>query len=143
MAASTNSNGIGDKSAANLGFEAKLWLAADKMRNNMDAAEYKHVVLGLIFLKYISDSFEERRTLLASNTGEFEGANPEDRDEYLTANVFWVPKEARWPHLEASAKQPTIGKIVDDAMLAIERDNPRLKGVLPKAQRARMRPASH
>ena len=109
----------------------------------MDAAEHKHVVLGLIFLKYISDSFEERRTLLASNTGEFEGANPEDRDEYLSANVFWVPKEARWPHLEASAKQPTIGKIVDDAMLAIERDNPRLKGVLPKAQRARMRPASH
>jgi type I restriction enzyme M protein len=124
-------NGSRD-SSANIGFEAKLWLAADKLRNNMDAAEYKHVVLGLIFLKYISDSFEERRTLLASNTGEFEGANPEDRDEYLSANVFWVPKEARWPHLEASAKQPTIGKIVDDAMLAIERDNPRLKGVLPK-----------
>jgi len=140
---SPTSKSTNTPNSATVGFEATLWQAADKLRSNMDAAEYKHVVLGLIFLKYISDSFEERRTLLASNTGEFEGANPEDRDEYLSANVFWVPKEARWPHLEASAKQPTIGKIVDDAMLAIERDNPRLKGVLPKAQRARMRPASH
>jgi type I restriction enzyme M protein len=117
---------------ANLGFEAKLWLAADKLRNNMDAAEYKHVVLGLIFLKYISDRFEEHRTLLASNHPDYAGANPEDPDEYQAENVFWVPTEARWSHLQANAKQPGIGKTVDDAMVAIERDNPRLKGVLPK-----------
>ena len=117
---------------ANLGFEAKLWLAADKLRNNMDAAEYKHVVLGLIFLKYISDSFEEHHSKLAEGKGDYAGANPEDPDEYKAENVFWVPKEARWLHLQGSAKQPTIGKTVDDAMVAIERDNPRLKGVLPK-----------
>jgi type I restriction enzyme M protein len=119
-------------SSANLGFEAKLWLAADKLRNNMDAAEYKHVVLGLIFLKYISDSFEEHRAKLVAGKGDFAGANPEDKDEYLAANVFWVPKEARWPHLQARAKLPSIGKDVDDAMVAIERDNPRLKGALNK-----------
>jgi type I restriction enzyme M protein len=117
---------------ANLGFEAKLWLAADKLRNNMDAAEYKHVVLGLIFLKYISDTFEEVRAKLAAGVGDYAGANPEDADEYRAENTFWVPKEARWPHLQANAKQPTIGKTLDDAMVAIERDNPRLKGVLPK-----------
>jgi type I restriction enzyme M protein len=117
---------------ANLGFEAKLWLTADKLRNNMDAAEYKHVVLGLIFLKYISDSFEEQRAKLLAGEGDYEGANPEDPDEYKAENVFWVPADARWSHLQASAKQPTIGKLVDDAMVAIERDNPRLKGVLPK-----------
>jgi type I restriction enzyme M protein len=117
---------------ANLGFEAKLWQAADKLRNNMDAAEYKHVVLGLIFLKYISDSFEEHRAKLSDGQGEYAGANPEDRDEYSSENVFWVPKEARWSVLQASAKQPGIGKTVDDAMVALERDNPRLKGVLPK-----------
>jgi type I restriction enzyme M protein len=117
---------------ANLGFEAKLWLTADKLRNNMDAAEYKHVVLGLIFLKYISDSFEEQRAKLVAGIGDYEGANPEDPDEYKAENVFWVPAEARWSHLQANAKQPTIGKLVDDAMVAIERDNPRLKGVLPK-----------
>jgi type I restriction enzyme M protein len=117
---------------ANLGFEAKLWLTADKLRNNMDAAEYKHVVLGLIFLKYISDSFEEHRAKLLAGDGDYEGANPEDPDEYKAENVFWVPAEARWSHLQANAKQPTIGKDVDDAMVAIERDNPRLKGVLPK-----------
>jgi type I restriction enzyme M protein len=117
---------------ANLGFEAKLWLTADKLRNNMDAAEYKHVVLGLIFLKYISDSFEEQRAKLLAGVGDYEGANPEDPDEYKAENVFWVPAEARWSHLQANAKQPTIGKLVDDAMVAIERDNPRLKGVLPK-----------
>jgi type I restriction enzyme M protein len=117
---------------ANLGFEAKLWLAADKLRNNMDAAEYKHVVLGLIFLKYISDSFEEHRAKLAAGKGDYAGANPEDPDEYKAENVFWVPAGARWSHLQANAKQPTIGKIVDDAMVAIERDNPRLRGVLPK-----------
>lgn len=120
------------KSSANLGFEATLWQAADKLRNNMDAAEYKHVVLGLIFLKYISDSFEEHRAKLLSGEGEYEGADPEDRNEYLAENVFWVPKEARWTELLANAKQPTIGKFVDDAMVAVERDNPRLKGVLPK-----------
>ena len=115
-----------------IGFEAKLWLTADKLRNNMDAAEYKHVVLGLIFLKYISDTFEEHRTKLLAGKGEYEGADPEDADEYKAENVFWVPADARWPHLQASAKQSTIGKTVDDAMVAIERDNPRLKGVLPK-----------
>jgi len=117
---------------ANLGFEAKLWLTADKLRNNMDAAEYKHVVLGLIFLKYISDSFEDQRAKLLAGVGDYEGANPEDPDEFKAENVFWVPAEARWSHLQANAKQPTIGKVVDDAMVAIERDNPRLKGVLPK-----------
>lgn len=120
------------KSTASLGFEAKLWLTADKLRNNMDAAEYKHVVLGLIFLKYISDTFEEHRAKLIKGEGDYAGANPEDPDEYKAENVFWVPAEARWSHLQASAKQPTIGKHVDDAMVAIERDNPRLKGVLPK-----------
>ncbi|MCP5556685.1 MAG: SAM-dependent DNA methyltransferase [Verrucomicrobiaceae bacterium] len=119
-------------STATIGFEAKLWLAADKLRNNMDAAEYKHVVLGLIFLKYISDTFEEHRAKLLAGEGDYAGANPEDPDEYKAENVFWVPADARWSHLQANAKQPTIGKIVDDAMVAIERDNPRLKGVLPK-----------
>ena len=135
-AAAPASNGRKAKAAgngtANLGFEAKLWLTADKLRNNMDAAEYKHVVLGLIFLKYISDSFEEHRAKLLAGAGDYEGANPEDPDEYKAENVFWVPAEARWSHLQANAKQPTIGKLVDDAMVAIERDNPRLKGVLPK-----------
>jgi type I restriction enzyme M protein len=125
--AKTASNGT-----ANLGFEAKLWLTADKLRNNMDAAEYKHVVLGLIFLKYISDSFEEQRAKLVAGVGDYEGANPGDPDEYKAENVFWVPAEARWSQLQANATQPTIGKLVDDAMVAIERDNPRLKGVLPK-----------
>ena len=119
-------------STATIGFEAKLWLAADKLRNNMDAAEYKHVVLGLIFLKYISDKFEEMHAQLAAGQGDFEGANPEDQDEYKAQNVFWVPPAARWSYLQNSAKQPTIGKVVDDAMVALERDNPRLKGVLPK-----------
>ncbi|KKH48013.1 class I SAM-dependent DNA methyltransferase [Methanosarcina sp. 1.H.A.2.2] len=115
---------------ANLGFEEKLWQTADKLRNNMDAAEYKHVVLGLIFLKYISDAFEEMHEKLLSEVEE--GADPEDPEEYLAENIFWVPPEARWSHLKRSAKQPTIGKIVDDAMTAIERDNNTLKGVLPK-----------
>jgi type I restriction enzyme M protein len=125
-------NTAANNSSANLGFEAKLWLAADKLRNNMDAAEYKHVVLGLIFLKYISDTFEDHRAKLLAGQGDYEGANPEDPDEYKAENVFWVPSDARWSHLQASAKQPGIGKTVDDAMVAIERDNPRLKGVLPK-----------
>ena len=98
----------------------------------MDAAEYKHVVLGLIFLKYISDSFEEHHAKLLAGEGEYAGANPEDPDEYRAENIFWVPPAARWTYLQNSAKQPTIGKIVDDAMVAIERDNPRLKGILPK-----------
>ena len=119
-------------SSADLGFEAKLWLAADKLRSNMDAGEYKHVVLGLIFLKYISDTFEEHHAKLVAAKGEYAGANAEDPDEYKAENVFWVPPAARWTYLQNSAKQPTIGKIVDDAMVAIERDNQRLKGVLPK-----------
>ncbi len=132
MPAKRNATPKDASSSATIGFEAKLWLAADKLRNNMDAAEYKHVVLGLIFLKYISDTFEEHRAKLVAGKGTYEGANPEDQDEYKAENVFWVPKEGRWSYLQASAKQPTIGKIVDDAMVAIERDNPRLKGVLPK-----------
>jgi len=120
------------ESAATVGFEAKLWAAADKLRNNMDAAEYKHVVLGLIFLKYISDSFEEMHAKLIAGDGPYKGADPEDQDEYRAANVFWVPKSARWSTLQAAARQPDIGRRVDDAMVALEKDNPRLKGVLPK-----------
>ncbi len=120
----TNGNG------ANLGFEEKLWQAADKLRNNMDAAEYKHVVLGLIFLKYISDAFEEKNQFLIRESNL--GADPEDPDEYRAENIFWVPPEARWGYLQKNAKQPTIGNLIDDAMDGIERDNPSLKGVLPK-----------
>src|SRR5450759_5400587 len=127
----SRSNGSAS-SSAQIGFEAKLWLAADKLRSNMDAGEYKHVVLGLIFLKYISDTFEEHHAKLVAAKGDYAGANPEDPDEYKAENVFWVPPAARWSYLQNSAKQATIGKIVDDAMVAIERDNPRLKGVLPK-----------
>ena len=115
---------------ANLGFEATLWAAADKLRRDMDAAEYKHVVLGLIFLKYVSDAFEERHAQLVAQKAD--GADPEDRDEYRSENVFWVPKEARWATLQGHAKQADIGKRIDAAMEAIERDNPSLKGVLPK-----------
>ena len=111
-------------------FEDKLWKAADKLRNNMDAAEYKHVVLGLIFLKYISDAFKELYEELEKDP---EGlSEPEDKDEYRSRNIFWVPPEARWDMLQKNAKKPTIGKDVDDAMDAIERDNSSLKGVLPK-----------
>ena len=112
------------------GYEAELWRMADALRGSMDAAEYKHVVLGLIFLKYISDAFLERHAWLESKT--VEGYDPEDKDEYQGENIFWVPPEARWPHLKAQARQPTIGQLVDDAMAAIERDNPVLKDVLPK-----------
>ena len=104
--------------------------AADALRGSMDAAEYKHVVLGLIFLKYISDAFEERHAMLVAKRAK--GADPEDPDEYKAANIFWVPKEARWSRLKTNAVQPTIGRLVDDAMEAVERDNPPLKGVLPK-----------
>ncbi|RKG68508.1 SAM-dependent DNA methyltransferase [Corallococcus sp. CA054B] len=119
-----------EKSGGDLGFEATLWQAADKLRNNLDAAEYKHVVLGLIFLKYVSDAFEERRAQLLAEADQ--GADAEDPDEYRAENIFWVPREARWTQLQAEAKQPIIGKLVDDAMVAVERDNPSLKGVLPK-----------
>jgi len=118
------------KNSATLGFEAKLWAAADALRGSMDAAEYKHVVLGLIFLKYISDAFEEHHARLLAERSQ--GADPEDPDEYRAKNIFWVPSEARWPNLKAQAKQPTIGQLVDDAMAAIERDNPTLKAVLSK-----------
>lgn len=116
--------------AANVGFEAELWKAADALRGSMDAAEYKHVVLGLLFLKYISDAFEEQHALLEADSEQ--GADPEDPDEYRAVNVFWVPTDARWTLLKANAKQPTIGQMIDEAMAAIERDNPSLKGVLPK-----------
>ena len=114
-----------------LGFEAKLWQTADKLRNNMDAAEYKHVVLGLIFLKYVSDAFEEFHARLVSTEMAAE-ANPEDPDEYRAENIFWVPLEARWSTLQSNGKRPEIGKIIDDAMVAIERENKSLKAILPK-----------
>ena len=134
------------QSGAILGFESKLWDAADLLRSNMDPAEYKHVVLGLLFLKYIEDAFDERREELKAAVADPDSdcyveederdeeieALLEDRDEFTAENVFWVPKEARWTHIQGQAKQPTIGKTIDDAMDAIERENPTLKGVLPK-----------
>ncbi len=124
--AKKNNNGTAEP------LEKQLWKSADKLRKNIDAAEYKHVVLGLIFLKYISDSFEELYDKLKKGEGEYAGADPEDRDEYKAENVFFVPEKARWSFLLSQAKQPTIGKIVDEAMDAIEKENPSLKGVLPK-----------
>ncbi len=115
---------------ATIGYEAELWRMADALRGSMDAAEYKHVVLGLIFLKYISDAFDEHRRKLEAELAD--GADPEDPDEYRAFNIFWVPPEARWERLKQNARQPGIGQIVDEAMEAIERDNPSLKGVLPK-----------
>jgi type I restriction enzyme M protein len=112
--------------------EKQLWKAADKLRKNIDAAEYKHVVLGLIFLKYISDSFEQLFAKLQAGEGEYASADPEDKDEYKAENVFFVPQEARWSFLVAKAKQPDIGHFVDAAMDAIEKENSSLKGVLPK-----------
>src|SRR5580704_10650042 len=103
------------KNVGELGFEAQLWAAADKLRSNMDAAEYKHVLLGLIFLKYISDTFEERHAQLEAERTS--GADPEDPDEYRADNIFWVPKNARWGKLQKLAKQPNIGKLIDDAMV--------------------------
>ncbi len=117
-------------SGATTGYEAELWAMADALRGSMDASEYKHVVLGLIFLKYISDAFEEKHALLESERDQ--GADPEDPDEYLADNIFWVPPEARWSQLKAKARQPTIGQVVDDAMALIERKNPTLTDVLPK-----------
>ncbi len=119
-----------NSSGATTGYEAELWAMADTLRGSMDAAEYKHVVLGLIFLKYISDAFEERQGVLQSQVSE--GADPEHPDEYRGKNVFWVPPEARWDYLKSQARQSTIGQLVDDAMSAIERDNTALKNVLPK-----------
>ncbi|MBT7544795.1 MAG: SAM-dependent DNA methyltransferase [Kordiimonadaceae bacterium] len=116
-----------NQQGANLGFEAKLFLAADKLRGSMDASEYKHVALGLVFLKYISDAFTSVYEKLKAD----KNADEEDADEYLAERTFWVPKEARWSHLQDNAKKPTIGKLVDDAMLAIEKSNASLKGVLP------------
>ena len=113
---------------AQIGFEEKLWQMADKMRNNMDPGEYKHVVLGLLFLKYISDKFEARYNELIEEGAGFE----EDRDEYTAENIFWVPKEARWSNFQNNAKNPEIGKIIDDALISIEKENPKLKGVLDK-----------
>lgn len=120
----TSKNGNG----GNLGFEADLFKAADKLRGNMEPSDYKHVALGLIFLKYISDAFEAKHKALLAEDAQA----AEDKDEYLADNVFWVPKEARWSHLQANAKLPAIGTLIDDAMRAIEKDNKSLKGVLPK-----------
>ena len=123
-------SGTQGTTAATVGYEAQLWQMADALRGSMDAAEYKHVCLGLLFLKYISDAFEEKHAALLAEKAQ--GADPEDPDEYRAQSIFWVPPEARWPHLKAQARQSTIGQLVDDAMAGIERDNPALKGVLPK-----------
>jgi type I restriction enzyme M protein len=116
-----------NNAGGHLGFEAELFKAADKLRGNMEPSDYKHVALGLIFLKYISDAFEAKHQALLAEDPQA----AEDKDEYLADNVFWVPKEARWSHLQAHAKQPTIGALIDDAMRAIEKDNASLKGVPP------------
>lgn len=121
-----------EKPAKTEPLEKQLWKAADKLRKNIDAAEYKHVVLGLIFLKYISDSFEELHIKLKKGKGDYLGADPEDKDEYKAENIFFVPRKARWSFLLGKAKQPDIGLHVDAAMDAIEKENPSLRGVLPK-----------
>ena len=126
--ADAKTNGTSGRTGGDLGIEADLFKAADKLRGNMEPSDYKHVALGLIFLKHISDGFEAKHAALLAEYPE--GA--EDPDEYAAENVFWVPKEARWSHLKATAKQPGIGKRIDEAMLAIEKVNPSLKGVLPK-----------
>lgn len=131
------------RKSSSLPFEAELWAAADKLRGHMDASEYKHVVLGLIFLKYISDAFEEKRTQLLLDFADLENAwhikeerereqAVEERDEYTAANVFWVSVEARWHSIKAKARSPEIGRVIDDAMGLIEKENPSLKGVLPR-----------
>src|SRR3989339_621451 len=114
--------------SGDLGFEEKLWKSADTLRSSMDAAEYKHVVVGLIFLKYISDAFIELYKKLSAD----KNADAEDADEYRAENIFYVPKKARWDYLQANAKQPEIGKLIDAAMEEIEKGNDTLKGVLPK-----------
>ncbi|SNR77415.1 HsdM N-terminal domain-containing protein [Desulfurobacterium atlanticum] len=118
--------------AKEVSLKEKLWKSANKLRKNIDAAEYKHIVLGLIFLRYISDAFDNLYCKLKEGKGEYEGADPEDIDEYKAENVFFVPEKARWSYLKANAKKPEIGKIIDEAMEAIEKENPSLKGVLPK-----------
>ncbi|NCO74965.1 MAG: SAM-dependent DNA methyltransferase [Cyanobacteria bacterium] len=124
---------LAQKKADTESFEQKLWKTADKLRKNIDAAEYKHIVLGLIFLKYISDAFEELYQKLIKGEGEYAGADAEDKDEYVAENVFFVPLKARWAFIQAQGKQPNIGQIVDEAMDLIERENSkRLKGILPK-----------
>ncbi len=128
MASKNNSASQKQSNGANLGFEDKLWKTADKLRSNMDAAEYKHVVLGLLFLKYISDAFIEVHEQLKKDPT----SDPEDVDEYLSRRVFWVPKGARWDYLAKNAKKPEIGRVIDDAMDTIERDNRSLRGVLVK-----------
>lgn len=115
-------------STANIGFEEDLWLMADKLRGSMDSSEYKHVVLGLLFIKYVSDAFEEKHAELLAD----EWADAEDQDEYLAENIFWVPKEARWTFIKENAKKPEIGQIIDSAMIAVEKENESLRGVLPK-----------
>jgi len=148
LAKAKNSSETPGTTAANVGYEARLWQMADALRGSMDAAEYKHVCLGLLFLKYISDAFEERHAYLARavddpkdeyylppatrNRSDAVARLLEDPDEYRAQSIFWVPPEARWSHLKAQARQPTIGQLVDDAMAGIERDNPALRGVLPK-----------
>ena len=127
---SSNTETESNRDSAVTGYEAELWRMADTLRGSMDAAEYKHVVLGLIFLKYISDAFEEAYAQLEKEI--VDGADPEDPDEYRAQSIFWVPPEARWQYLKNQTRQPTIGRLVDDAMTAIERDNPALKDVLPK-----------
>jgi type I restriction enzyme M protein len=128
--ARTKTNSTARESSANIGYEAQLWQMADALRGSMDAGEYKHVALGLLFLKYISDAFEEQHAKLEAERAA--GADPEDPDEYRALSIFWGPPEARWAHLKAQARQSTVGQLVDDAMAGIERDNPALKGVLPK-----------
>ncbi len=129
MATLKGRKNAGNATGASLGYEAELWRMADALRGSMDAAEYKHVVLGLIFLKYVSDAFEEYHARLEAERDQ--GADPEDPDEYRAVNIFWVPPEARWSRLQEHARLPTIGEVVDKAMAAVERDNPSLKGVLP------------
>ena len=132
----TNSTGqdsdatYASSNGATIGYESQLWAMADALRGNMDASEYKHVVLGLIFLKYVSDAFEEAYEELAS--GKVEYADPEDRDEYISRNIFWVPQDSRWEHIRSQARQSNVGLLIDEAMRGIEGDNPALKGVLPK-----------
>ncbi len=127
---SSRKKAASEANSATVGYEAELWDMANALRGSMDAAEYKHVVLGLIFLKYISDAFEEKRRELETQISE--GTDPNDPDEYRAENIFWVPPEARWQDIKAQARQPTIGKLVDDAMMGIERVNRELKSVLPK-----------
>ncbi len=127
---SSNTKVTPDDNGATVGYETELWRMANTLRGSMDAAEYKHVVLGLIFLKYISDAFEEKYSQLKAQSAN--EADPDDPDEYRAENIFWVPPEARWGHIKAQARQPTIGRLVDNAMAGVERDNKALKSVLPK-----------